>query len=88
MKLVQKGNRQLRIQDDQLENLLAAGYTEVDEKTGKILKKEPKDDVKALKADNTALKKANADLTAANKELTAQVETLTKQLEEKAAGDQ
>lgn len=59
MKLVQKGNRQLRIQDDQLENMLAAGYTEVDEKTGKILKKEPKDALSALKKENDALKKEN-----------------------------
>ena len=55
MKLVQKGNRQLRVQDDQLENMLAAGYTEVDEKTGKLLNKEPKDAMGALKKENDAL---------------------------------
>lgn len=63
MKLVQKGNRQLRIQDDQLENMLAAGYAEVDEKTGKLMKKEPKDALSALKKENDALKKANQELT-------------------------
>lgn len=84
MKLVQKGNRQLRIQDDQLENMLAAGYTEVDEKTGKILKKEPKDALSALKKENDALKKDLDTLKNANKELTEKVEALTKQLEEKS----
>ena len=59
MKLVQKGNRQLRIQDDQMETMLAAGYTEVDEKTGKLLKKEPKDAVSVLKKENETLKKEN-----------------------------
>ena len=74
MKLVQKGNRQLRIQDDQLENMLATGYAEVDEKTGKLLKKEPKDALSVLKKENDALKQAN-------KELTEMVDALTKQLE-------
>lgn len=62
MKLVQKGNRQLRIQDDRLDAMLAAGYTEVDPKTGKLLKKEPVDEVKALKQENATLKKANKEL--------------------------
>lgn len=82
MKLVQKGNRQLRIQDDQLENMLATGYTEVDEKTGKLLKKEPKDALSVLKKENDALKKDNETLKQANKELTEKVDVLTKQLEE------
>lgn len=82
MKLVQKGNRQLRIQDDQLENMLATGYTEVDEKTGKFLKKEPKDGLSVLKKENDSLKKENDTLKQANKELTEKVDVLTKQLEE------
>lgn len=73
MKLVQKGNRQLRIQDDQLENMLAAGYTEVDEKTGKLLKKEPKDALSALKKENDALKKDIESLKKANDDLTEQL---------------
>lgn len=73
MKLVQKGNRQLRIQDDQLENMLAAGYTEVDEKTGKLLKKEPKDALSALKKENEALKKDIETLKKANDDLTEQL---------------
>ena len=62
MKLVQKGNRQLRIQDDRLDAMLAAGYTEVDQKTGKLLKKEPEDELKTLKKENSALKKENKEL--------------------------
>ena len=73
MKLVQKGNRQLRIQDDQLENMLAAGYTEVDEKTGKLLKKESKDALSALKKENEALKKDIETLKKANDDLTEQL---------------
>lgn len=84
MKLVQKGNRQLRIQDDQLENMLAAGYAEVDEKTGKVLKKEPKDALSAIKKENDALKKDIETLKQANKELNEKVGVLTKQLEEQS----
>ncbi|MBO4939247.1 MAG: hypothetical protein J6C98_09685 [Oscillospiraceae bacterium] len=63
MKLVQKGNKQLRIADDQLANYLARGFNEVDQKTGKIIAKEPADELKALKKENAALKKANKELT-------------------------
>ena len=73
MKLVQKGNRQLRVQDDQLENMLAAGYTEVDEKTGKLLNKEPKDAMGALKKENDALKKDIETLKKENDALTEQL---------------
>lgn len=73
MKLVQKGNRQLRIQDDRLDAYLAVGFTEVDPQSGKLLKKEPVDETKALKKENAALKKEN-------KALTDQVAALTAQL--------
>lgn len=63
MKIVQKGNKQLRIADDQLTNYEAKGYAEIDEKTGKPIAKEPMDEVKALKKENTALKKINKELT-------------------------
>ena len=69
MKLVQKGNKQLRISDDQLANYLSKGFDEVDRKTGKLIRKEPEDELKALKKENAALKKAN-------KELTEQLEAL------------
>lgn len=62
MKIVQKGNKQLRIADEQLENYLTKGYCEVDQKTGKVIKKEPADETKALKKEIAALKKENATL--------------------------
>ena len=62
MKIVQKGNRQLRIDDAQLNNYLVKGYVEIDQKTGKPIVKEPVDEVKALKKENAALKKANKEL--------------------------
>ena len=62
MKIVQKGNKQLRIADDQLTNYEAKGYAEIDQRTGKPVAKEPVDEVKALKKENAALKKANKEL--------------------------
>lgn len=76
MKTVQKGNKQLRVADDRLKDMLSRGYVEIDDK-GKPVAKEPKDDVQALKRENAALKKAN-------KELTEKVEALTKQLEKQS----
>lgn len=74
MKLVQKGNRQLRIQDDRLDAMLAVGFVEVDEKTGKLLKKETAvDETKALKKENASLKKEVKELTQKVAELTEQL---------------
>ena len=70
MKIVQKANKQLRVSDDRLQEMLNRGYDEVNEKTGKVVKKHAADDVKALKEENATLKKLN-------KELTAQLEALT-----------
>ena len=70
MKIVQKGNKQLKIADDQLANYEVKGYAEIDQKTGKPIAKESVDEVKALKKENSALKKAN-------KELAEQLEALT-----------
>ncbi len=78
MKTVQRGNKQLRVADDRLEDMLKSGYIEVDGKTGKPLVspgREP--DAASLKRDNTALKKENAALKKANEELRAQVEAMT-----------
>jgi len=72
MKTVQRGNKQLRVADDRLEDMLKSGYVEVDGKTGKPLNppgREP--DATALKRENTALKKENAALKKANEELRA-----------------
>ena len=62
MKVVQKGNKQLRVDDAQLANYLAKGYTELDAKTGKPIVKEPVDEIKVLKKENAALKKENKEL--------------------------
>lgn len=62
MKIVQRGNKQLRVADDRLNDMLNAGYSEIDEKTGKLIRNEPKDEVKSLKEENAALKKANKEL--------------------------
>lgn len=78
MKTVQKGNKQLRVADDRVKDMLSRGYVEVDDKGKPVATKEPKDDAKALKAEIAALKKAN-------KELTEKVDVLTKQLEEQTS---
>lgn len=74
MKIVQKGNKQLRVADGQLSNYLTMGYTEIDQKTGKPILKEPADDVKALKKENAALKKVNKELTEKVAELSGKSE--------------
>lgn len=72
MKIVQKGNKQLRVADEQLANYLTKGYMEIDQKTGKPIQKEPTDELKTLKKENAVLKKTN-------KELTEKLEALTSQ---------
>lgn len=62
MKIVQKGNKQLRIDDTQLNDYLVKGYAELDQKTGKLIEKKPTDEFKALKKENAELKKANKEL--------------------------
>ena len=76
MKIVQKGNKQLKIADDQLANYEVKGYAEIDQKTGKPIAKESVDEVKALKKENAALKKINKELT---EQLAAQTGTQSSQ---------
>lgn len=73
MKIVQKGNRQIRVADDRLNSFLDAGYLEVDPKTGKTIAKEPADELKALKKENAQLKKVNKELADKVEELTAKL---------------
>lgn len=73
MKIVQKSNKQLRVADDHLKDMLAAGYVEIDEKTGKPVA------VPVEESGATALKRENAALKKENKALKARVEELTKQ---------
>ena len=72
MKLLQKANRQLRVNDDaRADELIKAGYVEIDEKTGKPVKgaedkgdKDLKKEIAALKKENKALQEQVADLIA------------------------
>ncbi len=81
MKIVQKGNRQTRVADNRLAEMLSAGYVEIDEATGKPIHPPAaeSDEVKALKKEITALKKDN-------KELAEQVAALTAQLSSEPPG--
>ena len=64
MKIVQKGNKQLKIADERLDEMLSRGFSEVDQKTGKLIaKKDPKaDKIAALEKENAELKKLNKSL--------------------------
>lgn len=76
MKLIQKGNKQLRVDDIRAEAMLKAGYVEINEKTGKPVKVADQKD--ALKEENKALKADNETLKAKVAELTAQLEARSK----------
>lgn len=62
MKMVMKGNKQLRVADERVEEMLAVGFCEVDAKTGKILREPKQDALAELKKENKALKKENEAL--------------------------
>lgn len=72
MKTVQRGNKQLRVDDSRLEAMLQSGYVEVDAATGKPISPPVKPDRAALKQENAALKQENEELRARVAELTAQ----------------
>ena len=76
MKIVQKGNKQLRIADERLDEMLLRGFSEVDQKTGKLIaKKDPKaDKIKDLEKENAELKKENKALKAELEKLTNNAE--------------
>lgn len=76
MKVVMKGNKQLRVADERVEEMLAVGFCEVDAKTGKILREPKQDALAELKKENKALKKENEALKKEN-------ETLKKEAEER-----
>lgn len=69
MKIVQKGNKQLRVADERLDEMLRRGFVEIDQKTGKPIVKTPKDELAELRKENAALKK--------------KVQTLNEQIEAK-----
>ena len=76
MKMVMKGNKQLRVADERVEEMLAVGFCEVDAKTGKIMREPKQDALAELKKENKALKKENEALKKEN-------ETLKKEAEER-----
>ena len=85
MKMVMKGNKQLRVPDERVDALLDQGFCEVDPKSGKVLRKaKAKDEdlqekISELEKEN---KKLKAELAKAEKEveaLKAENEKLTKQ---------
>lgn len=63
MKIVQKGNKQLRVADERLDEMLRRGFVEIDQKTGKPINKTPKDELAELKKENAMLKKKVQSLT-------------------------
>ena len=80
MKLVQKGNRQLRVADNRLEEMRKSGYVEIDAKTGKpVAIPAAEDGTAALKREVSALKRENKELKEENENLKAQLEALTVQ---------
>lgn len=83
MKIVQKGNKQLKVADERLDEMLSRGFAEVDQKTGKLLaKKDPKaDKIAALEKENAELKKGNAELQKEIKALKEQLEVSNKAAE-------
>ena len=74
MKTVQRANKQLRVPDERLQEMLNRGYVEVNEKTGKPVKKEPVDKAKALEKEIAELKKLNEELAAQIAQLTEKTE--------------
>ena len=76
MKLIQKANRQLRVDDVRAEELIKAGYVELDHETGKPVKAVLTE--KDLKKENAALKKENKALKEQTAELTAKLEAVGK----------
>ncbi len=72
MKTVQKGNKQLRVADDRVEDMLKSGYVEVDGQTGRVLTAPAVTDAAALKKENSALKKENKALKEKLAQLTQQ----------------
>lgn len=69
MKMVMKGNKQLRVADERVDEMLAAGFSEVDSKTGKVLREPKQDALAELKKENKALKKENEALKKENEAL-------------------
>lgn len=87
MLIVQKGNKQLNIEDIQREIYLALGYSVVNQETGEVEEAGQATTLNDLKIENTTLKEKLTeykDIKIENENLRKQVDDLTAQLE--AAG--
>lgn len=82
MKMVMKGNKQLRVADERVDEMLAAGFSEVDSKTGKVLREPKQDALAELKKENKALEKENKALEKENEALKKEIDALKKAAEE------
>lgn len=80
MKMVMKGNKQLRVADERVEEMLAAGFSEVDSKTGKVLREPKQDALAELKKENKALEKEKKALEKENEALKKENEALKEEL--------
>ncbi|MGN1231742.1 MAG: hypothetical protein ACI4TP_07560 [Anaerotignum sp.] len=76
-----KGNKQLRVADERVDDMLAAGFCEVDSKTGKIIKEPKQDALAELKKENKALEKENKALEKENEALKKENESLKAELD-------
>ena len=81
MKMVMKGNKQLRVADERVEEMLAAGFSEVDSKTGKVLREPKQDALAELKKENKALEKENKALEKENEALKKENEAMKEELD-------
>lgn len=79
MKLIQKGNRQLRVDDVRAAELIKAGYVEIDRETGKpiVVETEAQKAEKALRLEHEALLQENETLKQENEQLKAEIAKLT-----------
>ena len=82
-KLVQRRNKQLRVDEAQVETFRQRGFSVLDEKTGKVIGEakgaNPKKEAEALKKANKELTEENAILLAANEELRKRLEEAAEQ---------
>jgi septal ring factor EnvC (AmiA/AmiB activator) len=79
MTLVKKANTEYNIPDDKLKEYLEMGYSQVDPKTGKIIKEGKTTDKNELSAKYEALKAEAETLRAENAALKAEIASLKKE---------
>ncbi|MGN0133966.1 MAG: hypothetical protein ACI4AO_04505, partial [Anaerotignum sp.] len=70
-----------RVADERVDEMLAAGFSEVDSKTGKVLREPKQDALAELKKENKALEKENKALKKENEALKKENEALKEELD-------